>query len=238
MKNKINKTFLDVEKATERGIIHRDYAAHFFRWSVVLRYVKRGYKVADIGCGNGILAQTLYTNKFKPELYYGVDIRPRAIDQLLNRQLNFPVDAEVMDIREDFFPEEYIDYFDLVVSFEVLEHFERDHAEHVLENIKSIMKPGATLLLSTPNYNFKSKAANHVWEYDENELENLLDKMFEIAYKFGTFASKADIYPVMTEDQQKTYDELKNYYDSNAMSVIFAPLYPSQSRNILWVCKK
>jgi hypothetical protein len=33
-------------------------------------------------------------------------------------------------------------------------------------------------------------------------------------------------------------DSLEAYYDNDALSCIFAPLFPDHARNNLWVCRK
>ena len=65
---------------------------------------------------------------------------------------------------------------------------------------------------------------------------------FKIAKNFGTFASQKDIEPILYEtgksDLTIAYEYLKDYYDSNVLSCLFAPLLPRYSRNVLWVCQK
>jgi len=241
MPQTINKTALDIEKAHERGIIHRDYISHVLRWNFVLRFAKRGMRILDVGCGNGMLAQVLYSNKYKPEIYVGLDIRESALDKMIKRKTNFEKLGLIRDIRySSSWPDAdyWSDYFDLTICFEVIEHFEVQHIDNVLAAICRMMKPGSILLLSTPNYNGKDKAANHVHEYREGELEGFLGHYFIIERKIGTFASQKDIIPAMSGSEEYIFNLLKQWFDSNVLSIIFASLHPSQSRNILWICRK
>ena len=66
--------------ALPRGQIHRDYIAHCLRWSYVLKQVKIGMNIIDVGCGSFPLLKALYSNKLKPSLYVGVDIRRSVIE--------------------------------------------------------------------------------------------------------------------------------------------------------------
>ncbi|MBI2005365.1 MAG: class I SAM-dependent methyltransferase [Candidatus Aenigmarchaeota archaeon] len=232
----INKTQLDIERAEDRGIIYRDYAAHFFRWSFALRFIDYQKKVLDVGSGNGMLAQVLYVNKFKPKLYAAIDIRKKALDEIQSRKLNFPIEPHNIDIRKENIPYEN-DYFDVITFFEVAEHFEKNYLEFAMSEIKRVLASNGTLLMSTPNFN-GSQAANHIHEYTEEELRETIEKFFVIKKQFGTFSSKKDIYPNLNPSEKIVYDSLTEYYDYNAMSVIFAPLYPKLSRNILWVLHK
>ena len=234
--SEINKTQLDIERAEDRGIIHRDYAAHYFRWSFVLKYLKYQQSILDLGCANGMLAQVLYVNKFKPSLYIGIDIRFNVLKDLESRKVNFPVKTHCIDLRHNSIP--YDDKtFDRITCFEMVEHFMPGHLPRVLAEAKRVLKDDGVMLLSTPNFNGQ-KAANHVHEYTETELGYELVKHFRVKNQFGTFASKSDVYWKLDEHEQNVYDRLREYYDSNVMSNIFAPLHPHESRNILWILQK
>lgn len=245
MKGKINKTALDIELALSRGLLHRDYLAHWLRWNYVLRFVNRDQTILDLGCGDGQLAQVLYVNRRKPKLYVGIDIRRSALDIMMKRKTNFEKMGLEWDIREArlaptqiLFRDEFNSFFDVVVCFEVIEHFEAKYLDHVLSEIHRVLKDDAILLLSTPNYDGVHQAGNHVHEYREGELEGFLSQYFKIERKIGTFASQKEIYPALSGSEQWVFDRLKPWMDSNLLSVIFASLHPSQSRNILWLCRK
>lgn len=108
----------------------------------------------------------------------------------------------------------------------------------------------ATYYISTPNYDEKVGAAgNHTYdsgdgrgvaihEFEHNELQSHIEKYFTIEKKYGTFASIKDYKHLLNEWQQKMFDSLKEYYDSNLVSVIIAPFFPEQSRNTLWILKR
>lgn len=233
----VNKTHLDIEKANERGLVHRDYLAHALRWNYTLRHAKMGMNILDAGCGNGMLAQVMYVNRYKPALYVGIDIRNTMIEILFNRKLNFPATGLVLDLRKNLLPYPD-DFFDLVTCYELIEHFHPSYLDFFLAEVRRVLKPEGKLLLSTPNYDGVHKAGNHVHEFREGELEGFLSQRFKILKKHGTFASQREIYPHLTGSEKTVFDSLKPWFDSNILSVIFASLHPSQSRNILWVCQK
>jgi hypothetical protein len=102
------------------------------------------------------------------------------------------------------------------------------------------------ILISAPCYDETvGSADNHtingqICEFTYDEMRILLSSRFDIIDVFGTFASKKDYYDMMDskyEGLQHFYDLLHKYYDSNMLSVIFAPLFPEKSRNCLWICK-
>jgi len=175
---------------------------------------------------------------YKPERYTGLDIRKTALEKMMDRKTNFFKEPYYTDIRYMSLPDNWYHYYDLVVCYEVIEHFEVCYIDHVLAQIKNVLKPGGKLLLSTPNYDGVHKAKNHIHEYREGELEGFLSRYFEIERKVGTFASQKDIVSVMGGYEKLLFEQLKTWFDSTILSIIFASLHPSQSRNILWVCKK
>ncbi len=233
---KCNKTHLNVALATKRRIIHRDYLAHMLRWTHTMKHMKNKYNVLDVGCADAPLAQVLYVNRFDTN-YIGVDIRMTELEKADKRELKKKPKLICMDITKDKMPVED-DWANIITCFEVVEHIPESNLDFVLGELQRCVKPDGVVLLSTPNYDFKHQAGNHIKEYTEPELRKYIEKYFTVKKQYGTFASQKDIKPVLTEEEKKLWDKLKEYYDVNMFSVLFAPLYPSESRNILWVLEK
>lgn len=243
-KPKYNKTQLMVEQEFERHMFHRDRFAHYLRWSYVLRKVKNWdtASILDVGCGDANLLKTLYVNRRSPQLYHGVDIREQLVARLrddweaVNRMFLF----SYQDVVNESLPMSPDGDWDYVTCFEVCEHVGKENVPKLLDNIRDVMSPATTLLLSTPCYDPTVGAAgNHiiggeVGELTLKEMGALMNDRFEVVRMFGTFSSKKDIYPLLDEHEQQLYDRLEEYYDANVMSVVFAPLFPEASRNVIW----
>lgn len=248
----IDKTHLSCDQAEERGFLHRDYIAHCLRWSHIVKYLGSRYKSArilDIGCGKETpLIKTLYTMRMTPEVYVGVDYnnQPKNLDQENiwarihakmeggNFELLWNIDASKPDrfTNLDFTPT-------LITCFEVLEHVTPEKVIGIINNIKRISDRNTDVFISTPCFNGKA-AANHINEMTFDYMQRLMAENFIIMDKWGTFASQRDIEPEISkhnEDLQHAYEELKRYYDSNLLSILFAPLFPSKSRNVIWHLK-
>jgi len=232
---KYNTTQLNVAETFERHIYHRDYFAHYLRWTHVLKCARSAMKILDVGCGSGNLYEVFYRNRFQPKRYLGLDIRKKTIE--LNR-VRFPkAEFEVQDLCR---PYDYTDKWDMIVSFEVIEHIGKQNGEIFLDNIVRHAHGKTIILLSTPCFDPQVGAAdNHmiegeVGEFTYPELKELLQKFFVIDRVYGTFASIKDYKPKMSKAHQEMFTQLSTYYDSNIMSVIFAPLYPECSRNCIW----
>jgi len=246
-----NTTDLDPQSTFERHVFHRDQFAHYLRWTHILKEAKIGETVVDFGCGKGNLLEVFYRNKFKCKKYIGIDIRKKTIEQA---QEKFAVVDWAQFIADDLIKNKQ-DYSvfkaDKVCSFEVAEHIGKQNIQKFLKNFMSCGKPTATYYLSTPNFDEQVGAAgNHTYdsgdgrgtavqEFGHAELEKeILKAGFIVHKKYGTFASVRDYKPLMNDWQKKMFNALKEYYDSNLISNIMAPLFPEQSRNTMWVLKR
>lgn len=223
--------------------LHRDYTAHFFRWSFARRFIRNTDNLLDIGCGTELpLIKPLLgsgpannvnkyvgvdLNKLKPSKSSRVDLRPE-----------FDFTSRYTEILADY-PEK----FDRIFCFEVIEHMLPAHGKNLLRGIKECLKPEGLFFISTPCYDGHRHAKNHIHEYTVDELrEYLVEAGFEVVDRFGTFM---DVREITRNDPQRCRSEavhevwnaLSKYYDNNALSCFFAPLFPDYARNNIWICK-
>lgn len=266
----IDKTYLSLDAAEERGLIHRDYIAHCFRWSHVIKYLNQQHRykdaiMLDVGCGKEMpLAKTMYVNKMTPLKYVGVDANKFNIpDMLQGKKIPIEIWAETdfcalegSDVglkilsKTDSEGSGYDDYVlpNVLTCFEVLEHVTPEHCRRMLQHFLKITSPDCNYFISTPCWNGDA-AGNHINEMTFAALGSLMEDLgFNIEGVFGTFASISDyqdelsavtIYhgspnSTTTTDLRPIFAALRNYYDTNILSTIFAPLFPSKSRNALW----
>lgn len=247
---KYNTTDLDPVSTFERHVFHRDQFAHYLRWSHIVKEAKIGETVVDFGCGKGNMLEVFYRNKFKCARYVGIDIRKQTIEAA--KEKFQPVEWAEFYADDLIFPTMDYKQFqgDKVCSFEVAEHVGKQNIDAFLTNMRDCGNENATYYISTPNYDEKVGAAgNHTYdsgdgrgvaihEFAHTELQGHIEKYFTIEKKFGTFASIKDYKHLLNEWQVQMFESLKEYYDSNLLSVIMAPFFPEQSRNTLWVLKR
>lgn len=231
-----NKTQLTPKNEFEKHIYHRDQFAHYFRWTHVLKNAKIGQKILDMGCGSGEMIEVFYRNRYRPEKFVGIDIRDKVPEKLKN--LDF-VEILVKDLCKPF---DLNEKFDIITSFEVVEHIGHENLDAYLQNMVKHCKLGTRIYLSTPNYDPSVGAAkNHIingeiGEWDHFELAERLEKYFNIKYRFGTFASQKDYKLELTGWKLEAFNELNKYYDTNLLSNLMAPMIDaSKARNCLWV---
>jgi 2-polyprenyl-3-methyl-5-hydroxy-6-metoxy-1,4-benzoquinol methylase len=238
LEKQCNKTHLSISQAEDREIVHRDYLAHCMRWSHVLKNVEIGETVLDLGCADAPLGMMLYANKFRPDRYVGVDIREGILETAKAKlsKANFPVELINVNLITEFNRVPKYDYT-VITSFEMVEHIHQQFVEPLLKNISEIMSDKTTFFLSTPCFS-GSKAGNHVYEWRYQELKDVLVKYFKVEANYGTFMRQAALKQVWTPEEMILFDKLHEYYDSNVLSIIFAPLHPEVASNCIWRLRK
>ena len=215
--------------------VHRDYAAHFFKWGFINRKIREGDRLLDVGCGvEQPLPQVLtLAPRFVPSEYVGVDLN----------EIKDPFVAQWATIHGGFnFVERWEElpagHFTKVACVEVIEHMGRDDGERLLEGIWHCLAPGGTLYLSTPVFNGKA-AVNHIHEYTVDELKTLVERLgWTVESRYGTFASYLDLKKVATDEELALLNRIRAFYSDEVTSCFLAPLYPDASRNNLWTLRK
>lgn len=92
--------------------------------------------------------------------------------------------------------------FDCVVSFQVIEHIEKDNL--FLQEIYRVLKPGGFVIITTPNKNLSlSRNPWHVREYTPKEMKNIMEKHFDSVVMKGVHGN----------------EKVMEYYQRNAESV-------------------
>lgn len=221
--------------------LHRDYSAHFFRWSFAARYIKPTSNVLEVGCGQDKpLSKILLLGQYRGcATYVGVDLNKigdsHKTDTHFVGEFNFVErQPEVMA----YVPQGY----DNVVSMEVIEHMTKPLGMKFLAGIYASLRPGGQAILSTPAYDGRRMAKNHIHEWYLDELAQALEETgFEITRRFGTFMDIRHIGKAQTGNTTLdnaipiVRDALAEYFDNDAISNIFGPLYPDHARNNLWI---
>jgi 2-polyprenyl-3-methyl-5-hydroxy-6-metoxy-1,4-benzoquinol methylase len=107
----------------------------------ILDSVGTNLRVLEIGCNDGFIGSILLKNGND---VYGIDIVRREVIKAKKRGIK----AKVVDIENQYLPYAS-NFFDVVLLTDVIEHvFDTDV---LLAKIYKVLKPGGTLLVTTPN---------------------------------------------------------------------------------------
>jgi 2-polyprenyl-3-methyl-5-hydroxy-6-metoxy-1,4-benzoquinol methylase len=174
-----------MEFTSERVLPREDlwnlYQEHLCRYHFAKKYVQ-GKKVLDAGCGEG------YGTDLLADLAHeitGIDISEEAIRHAQKKYRKNNLSFKTLDCTNLKFLDEK---FDVIVSFEVLEHVE--HYELFLSGIKDVLKCGGIAIISSPNVLYSTrrnlpKHPFHVKEFEPEELRELLSLHFSDVRLFG-----------------------------------------------------
>ena len=253
-KNRDDRDY-DTTQLREAGhgrTLHRDYSAHFFRWSFARRFITAKDHVLEVGCGEDRPLSKILTGGAAAGVatYTGVDINRLKTSE--SQRLTFHGEFNFVERWKELLKGRKSG-FDVVVHLEVIEHMKVAHGAKMLKACHAVLRKGGTMLMSTPCYDGKRHAANHIHEYTVPELQKAVEKAgFKVERRFGTFMDVKHIgkaLPFSTaegcEDKEELRDAvrfvrsaLEEYFDNDAVSNIFGSLYPDHARNNLWVCRR
>jgi SAM-dependent methyltransferase len=159
----------DRVRSIEDLIIH---LMHLYAYSLVRAYARPSDKVLEVGFGEGYGSSIV--REWVRE-YHGVEVSPDAVahaaEKYANPQVAFHHYSGAVLPFED-------NQFDLVISFQVIEHVE-DTCGYLRE-IRRVSRKGATILIVTPNRNHRLAEGERPWnryhvrEYSPAELKGLL----------------------------------------------------------------
>ena len=134
----------------------------------------KGKAVLDIACGSGfgtfLLAQ-------EARGVSGVDVSAGAIEHAKNSFSRVNIKFEIGDALEYNYPQ---NYFDVVVSFQTIEHLINPQKFLVL--LKNSLKDGGKIILATPNKKIVSPFTKepigefHKFEFYKDDLQTMFNK--------------------------------------------------------------
>ena len=173
---KKNKKFMKkwTGERLESFIQNKNTLEHLHRYAIAQKYTN-GKIVLDIASGEGYGSNLLASNAKK---VVGVDIAKEVVDSANKKYIKN--NLVFIEGSTDLIPCED-SCFDVVVSFETLEHHDK-HQQMLLE-IKRVLKSDGILIISTPDKLYYTDKCNyknpfHIKELYLNEFQNLLSLHF------------------------------------------------------------
>jgi 2-polyprenyl-3-methyl-5-hydroxy-6-metoxy-1,4-benzoquinol methylase len=150
-----------------------------------------GQRVLDMACGEGYGSEVLWRSAAS---VVGVDANPEAHEHARLRYERQGLSFE-RGMVENWRPEPAAGSFDAVVFLQTIEHVQDPAA--VLEHFRSLLAPGGTAYVSTPNVLTlaapgEARSGNpwHVREYRAREFEALCRAVFGEVQLYGLFHAR------------------------------------------------
>ncbi len=185
-------------------------------WAVVqaLRWVKpkkSHQRIIEVGCGFGYLTYALRRANYS---VVGLDLSKVAVENATMRYGPYFLYGDVSEHSKT-----HAGQYDTVISTEVIEHIEDIHG--MLESFNRLLKPGGTMILTTPNRTPYPKdilwetelPPIHLWWFSEQSIRWMARKMNYSLY-FVDFApwNRAEYKKVGS--WQKPYTAIREYRPS------------------------
>lgn len=170
------------------GISFQESPLDFFillaRYKFAARFIKKDHEVLDAGCGHG--NGSVFLAKFAKSVL-GADFDNELVacnaQQFSGvKNLSFST-INLLDVGN-------FKKFDVVVSMDVIEHFEKEDTETVAANYAKLIKDSGFAVIGTPNISSKPFASqrrlsSHIHEFEPKEFETLLRKHFKHVFLFS-----------------------------------------------------
>ncbi|KGP71087.1 class I SAM-dependent methyltransferase [Pontibacillus yanchengensis] len=145
---------------------------HMARYQFALPYVQG--RVLDLSCGAGYGTHMMAKErKHETEEVIGIDIDEEIIHYAKGAYHHPKSSFKVMNAVDPDLPEK-LGTFDTIISYETYEHIKEE--ELLLQNYYRLLKPGGTLLVSTPFGKGRGKECGspfHVHQLTPEEFQEL-----------------------------------------------------------------
>lgn len=113
----------------------------------------QGLRVLDIGCGGGILAESMAR---KGAIVTGIDLAQASLETARLHGLESGIKVDYHCVAAEDFAQAHPNTFDVVTCMEMLEHV--PHPASIIKACQQLVKPGGYVLFSTIHRNPKAYA--------------------------------------------------------------------------------
>lgn len=118
--------------------------SHWRRYEFALDCIVENGVTGDFACGTGYGSVLLSRRSAR---VLGADVNPLVVQTITERYRHVP---SVTFLEQNLLAIDYRETFDSIVCFETLEHFAPHEVPELLARFARGLKPGGTLILSTP----------------------------------------------------------------------------------------
>ncbi|UVC54603.1 3-demethylubiquinone-9 3-methyltransferase-like protein [Theileria orientalis] len=175
------------------------------RSSVHIESVLKGLNILDVGCGGGILTESLAKYGCK---VLGIDPNQKLIDIAKSHKSQFFDNLHIqLGLRDnysanlkykatsvyDLLTEEHKGIYDIVVASEVIEHIDNREKEQFFEALTKFVKPGGLLVITTPGSSLVS------YLFNVYLAENIFNKVPKDTHDFNLFITPKNCCKILSK---------------------------------------
>lgn len=136
--------------------------SHFHRYKFAQNYIQNTNTVGDFACGSGYGTMMLSE---KAGNVIGADLNTEVISYITDR---YGKEKKVLFLNKNLLDLEYEDHFDVIISFETVEHFAEEDIPVLFKIYNKALKKGGLLIFSTP--------------YNQEKCENAIKMGFHLTF--------------------------------------------------------
>jgi SAM-dependent methyltransferase len=147
---------------------------HYLAKKFILKNLRKGCRIFDVGCGRGDLDFWLCKKGYLLECF---EFSELAIREFLNIKEFFRCENITLH-QGDFMTSQIDSKTDAVISFEVLEHL--DDEQDAISKMRNWLKPGGYLIISVPAHmsawDKDDEIFGHKRRYEKKDLVKLMER--------------------------------------------------------------
>ncbi len=179
--SKIKTLFSKLENKGERVepffkfkfLLNENDRCHINRYKFGLDYINKDLIIGDMACGTGY-GSVILTQRSK--MVRGVDIDGNVISHISDKYKNI---KNLYFEKKDLLDIEYSNIFDVIFSFETIEHFYEDDIIKLMTIFHKSLKENGLIIFSTPYMQINDKKAidmgfHRTFFIDEEKIKNWL----------------------------------------------------------------
>ena len=189
-----------MERSKQEKILRDNNAAEYDKWylergenavfvedETILFYLSFDNNVKrflDLGCGTGRLTCNI-SKKFPLIDIYGLDISPKSIEILNNKQCNvkgFEFDASIDKINQVFDKK-----FDRILSMQMIQHLTKDGAINAITEIYNGLTDNGIAVIELYNYTGLNRIIERIRSFGKIKKIQKKDLFFEYRYGANEF---------------------------------------------------